>query len=200
MRQLEPAPVLPLHRAPPLAERDDDALMALAAADHRPAFEVLARRHLARIAGYAAKFLGDPRAGEDVAQEVLIEAWQLRARYRGQGRLRVFLLTITRNRCRNRARDDGRRAMAGRALGVVASDDLGGEQLDRLLEAERDRRVREALLRVPERNREAALLRFDQGLSYADLARVLGVPEVTARSRVFHALRRLREELGEEAP
>jgi RNA polymerase sigma-70 factor (ECF subfamily) len=176
--------------------------MALAAADYRAAFEVLARRYLARIAGYAAKYLGDTGAGDDVAQEVLLEAWRQRARYRGRGRLAVFLLTIARNRCRNAARTEWRRSAVGRTLGAApaAGPADGGDQLDRLLEAERERRVREVMLRMPDRHREALLLRFDQGLAYAEMARVLGVPEVTARSRVFHALRRLRDELQEEAP
>jgi RNA polymerase sigma-70 factor (ECF subfamily) len=199
MHPADAANVVPLHAPIPLTGRDDDALMALAAVDHRPAFEVLARRYFARIAGYAAKYLGDSRAGEDVAQEVLLEVWQHRTRYRGSGRLALFLLTIARNRCRNRARDDCRRAAAGRALDAVTAD--GGEdQLDRLIEAELEHRLREAMLRVPERHREALLLRYDQGLPYADMARALGVPKVTLRSRVFNALRRLRDHLEEDSP
>jgi len=113
----------------------------------------------------------------------------------------VFLLTIARNRCRNAARNAWRRSAGDRALGAPSAEPAeGGDQLDRLLEAERERRVREVVLSMPDRHREALLLRFDQGLAYADMSRVLGVPEVTARSRVFHALRRLREELEEEAP
>jgi RNA polymerase sigma-70 factor (ECF subfamily) len=75
-----------------------------------------------------------------------------------------------------------------------------GEQLDRLIELERDRRVREAIFGLPVKLREAVLLRFDQGLGYAEIARILQRPEVTVRSRVFHALRRLRGVLGEDKP
>lgn len=201
MREADAANVVPLHAPTALSGRDDDALMALAAADHRPAFEVLAHRYLARIAGYAAKYLGDTGAGDDVAQEVLLEAWLLRAHYRGSGRLAAFLLTIARNRCRNAARNAWRRSAAGHALGAgpPAGAAESGDQLDRLLDAERERRVLEVMLRMPDKHREALLLRIDQGLAYADMARMLGVPQVTVRSRVHHALRRLREELGEDA-
>lgn len=202
------AVVLPLHRAPSggpsLAERDDDALMALAASDHRLAFEVVVARHLPGLTGYCAKFLGNLRSGEEVAQDVMVEAWTLRHRYRGRGRLPVFLLAMARTRCLNRLRDDGRRqartSQAGEA-GALADAAGASDQLDALLERERQRRVREALQALPPALREAVLLRFDRGLDYAEMARLARRPEVTMRSRVFHALKRLRAGLaGEEAP
>ena len=202
MSTSRPAPVVPLRPPPPLEERDDDALMALAASEYRPAFEMLAGRYLHRLVSYCAKFLGDTSAGEEVAQDVLLEAWRQRARYEGRGRLRVLLFTIARHRCGNRARDDGRRRRLPCLDGgepVVGNPD-SGEELDHLLESERRRRVREALTSLPVKLREAVLLRFDQGLRYAEIARIVHRPEVTVRSRVFNALRRLRGELGEDPP
>ncbi|MFO0582649.1 MAG: RNA polymerase sigma factor [Anaeromyxobacter sp.] len=196
-----PATVVPLTPPASLAERDDDALMELAAADHPAAFEVLAHRHAARLARYCAKFLGDVRAGEDVAQDVLVEVWRARHRYQGRGRFQVFLLTLARNRCRNAIRDEGRRwtaADGAAATPALRPDDPG--QLEELLRLERERKVRAALGLLPEKLREAVLLRFDQGLAYADIARLVHRPEVTVRSRVFHGLKRLRQALGEKAP
>lgn len=206
MADSRPAPVLSLHRQPgatPLESRDDETLMLLAARGHRRAFEVLAGRHLRALTGFCAKFLGSPRSGEEVAQDALVEAWAQRRRYR-PGRFRVFLFTIARNRCRNRARDDRRRqAWQGppRDDGGIGEAQLDRpDQLDALLERERQRRAREALLELPPKLREAMLLRFDQGLDYAEISRIVGRPGVTIRSRVFHALRRLRAALAEEAP
>lgn len=201
------ATVLPLHRAAasgaPLEERDDETLMLLAAGDHRRAFDVLARRHLGPLTGYCAKFLGTVRAGEEIAQDALVEAWTQRARY-VRGRFKVFLFTIARNRCLNRLRGDRRRGAWSRpedeARGAEATGDRP-DQLDALLERERLRRAQEALLELAPKLREAVLLRFDLGLSYAEIARIVHRPEVTVRSRVFHAVRRLRGALaGEELP
>jgi RNA polymerase sigma-70 factor, ECF subfamily len=182
-------------------ERDDEALMLLAAGDHRSAFEALARRHLGPLTSYCAKFLGSPRAGEELAQEALLEAWARRRDYR-PGRFRVFLFTVARTRCLNRLRDDRRRPAPLPAIDpdgepVDPADDRP-DQLDALLERERRRRTREALLSLAPKLREVILLRFDQGLEYAEIARIVGRPEVTVRSRVFHALRRLRAALSEE--
>jgi RNA polymerase sigma-70 factor, ECF subfamily len=201
MIRSRPAPALALCPPAGLADRDDDALMSLAAGDHRPAFEVLASRYLGRLASYGAKFLGDPRAGEEVAQEVLLEVWVGRRRYRPQGRFAVFLFRLARNRCLNRMRDDGRRSPLHAASAVDRCDGEGDErpgQLDVLLERERARCVREALVQLTPKLREAVLLRFDQGLAYAEIAKVVGRSEVTTRSRVFHGLKKLRALLSED--
>lgn len=187
----------------PLAEREDDALMALAAADHRRAFEVLVARHLPALTRFCAKFLGSPRSGEEVAQDVLVEAWTWRGRYRPEGRFRVFLLAMARTRCLNRLRADRRRHLRAAPLDDApgAGDAAGaGGALDALLERERERQVRAALQLLPSKLREAVLLRFDQGLDYADIARAVGRSEATIRSRVFHAVRRLRAAVGQEEP
>lgn len=179
--------------------------MVLAASDHRRAFELLAARHLGPLSRYCAKFIGNRRAGEEVAQDVLVEAWSRRRLYRPQGRLRVFLLIIARTRCLNRLRSDRRRTAHAPASADEADTDsvATGQagQLDELLERERERQVRAALLDLPPKLREAVLLRFDHGLDYAEIARIAGRSEATVRSRVFHALRKLRAALeGEREP
>jgi RNA polymerase sigma-70 factor (ECF subfamily) len=204
----EPRPATVLRLVPPLdaaglAARDDDDLMALAAGDHRPAFGVLADRHLGPLTRFCAKYLGDPRSGEEIAQDVLVEAWTRRRQYRPEGRFRVFLLTMARTRCLNRLRDDRRRQARTPALadapeaGGASAD---GAQLDALLERERQRQVRVALGALPPRLREAVLLRFDQGLDYAEIARTVGRSEATLRSQVFQAIRKLRAAVGTEEP
>jgi RNA polymerase sigma-70 factor, ECF subfamily len=199
-----PAAIVSLPRQPsgaaPLEDRDDEALMVLAAGDHRRSFEVLVRRHLVPLTRYCAKFLGSARNGEEVAQDSLVEVWSQRGRYR-PGRFRVFLFTIARNRCLNRLRDHRRRLSTDGApfderYDAAQSD--APDQLDALLERERRRRAHEALMTLAPKLREAVLLRFDQGLDYAEIARIVGRPAVTVRSRVFHALNRLRAALADE--
>jgi RNA polymerase sigma-70 factor, ECF subfamily len=182
----------------PLVERDDEALMALAAAEYRPAFEVLVHRYLPRLTSFCSKFVGSPRTGEELAQETLIETWARRHRYASSGKFKTFLFTLARNRCLNHVRDEGRhrRWNAGAGLKGRDAEPAEPDQLDALLDQERRRRVREALLALPAKLREAVLLRFDQGLDYAEVARVVGRPQATVRSRVFLALKRLRAEFA----
>lgn len=186
-----------------LKERDDEALMTLVGAGRREAFAVLAGRYLSRLAGYCAKCTGSPRVGEELGQDVLLEVWTRRQAYRSSGRFRTWLFTLARNRCLNHLRSERRRSLWLRssasldpeAPGPAAT--LAPGQVDQLLAAERARHVRTALLGLSPKLREAVLLRFDQGLDYAEIARIVSAPEVTVRSRVFLGLKGLRAVLGD---
>jgi RNA polymerase sigma-70 factor (ECF subfamily) len=184
----------------PLRGRSDDELMILVRAGLAEALRVLAERHMGRLAGFCGKFLGDPPVGQEIAQQTWLQVWAHRASYQSQDRFTVFLYTIARNLCRNELR---RRARLGSwldgtahdtHLASVAADDPS--HLDALLSRERSRELLRALAKIPEPQREAMLLRFDEELSYEEMAAVLGASESTLRSRVHHGLRALREAMG----
>jgi RNA polymerase sigma-70 factor, ECF subfamily len=180
-----------------LEDRTDDELVLLAGAGRPDAFAVLVGRHSPRLVEFCIKMTGDRRAGEDAAQETWLQVWAARERYRASGKIEAFLFTIARNRCRNALRSRSRRHR------VIADDNTadapvaGG--LDQLIEREQERRVHAAAHALPEKLREAVLLRFVAGLDYPDISAAIGRNESTVRSRVFHGLRRMRE-LLEEAP
>ncbi|MGA9524490.1 MAG: RNA polymerase sigma factor [Myxococcaceae bacterium] len=196
--------IIPLMSNPaasaPLAERSDDDLMLLSSADRRDAFAVLVERYLPRLTQFSARFLGGGVEGEEVAQETMFQVWAARREYRPEGRFATWIFTIARNRCRNAARHAGLRGrvdMAGAPQGHDP-DAPTPAAIDALLEQERQRRVQEVLLGLPEKLKEAVLLRFNQGLEYSEIARILGCPEATVRSRVFHGIKRLRAQLAPE--
>lgn len=182
-----------------LDEQSDEELMRAAAADSHAAFAVLATRYLGPLTSYCSKLTSADRAGEELAQEVLLAVWRVRREYRPDKRFRVFVFTIASNRCRNHVRSWRRKL---RWLGFP-SDELadvaagGAGQLDEVLAQERQRGVRRALARLPAVAREVLLLRFEQDLAYAEIAQITGSAEGTVRSQVFHALRKL-ERLLEE--
>ena len=184
----------------PIADRTDEELMVLTRAGSQAAFSQLAARYLHRVINYCVKFTGDRRSGEELAQETFLQLWAHRQRYVAISGFAVYLFTVARNRCRNLGRSWRRRRpfeLDGAPPVDVASatDD---SQLDVLLERERQRDVRAALARLPGKQREAVILRFDQGLSYPDIAAIVRRPEATVRSRVFLGIRRLRELLQDQ--
>jgi len=179
-----------------LRERADDELMLLVRAGLAPALRALAERHMAGLIRFCGKLLVDPHAGQEVAQQAWLQVWAYRTQYEAQNRFAVFLYTIARNLCRNELR---RRARLGAwvdpkandaHLATVAAEDPS--LLDQLLVRERSREVLRALAKVPELQREAMLLRFDEDLTYEEMAAVLGASESTLRSRVYHGIRALR--------
>ncbi len=176
-------------------ERSDAELMLLASGGAEDAFEVLVRRHLARVQRFATRYLGDATAGAEVAQEALLKVWHTRREFRPVRPFSVYLFTLVRNLCRNRHRDSRRRQSQ---LAQEESEAAAHSPLDTLLEAERHRRTMAALHQLPPKQKEAVLLRFDQGLDYEDIARILEAPVSTIRSRVFLGIRQLRARIQED--
>jgi RNA polymerase sigma factor (sigma-70 family) len=154
---------------------------------------VLVERHALRLVQACARMVNDGEASAELAQETWVAVWAQRAQYRPEGRFVVWLIAAARNRCRNYLRQRGvssrhvARSQVGEAL-----DTQSAQQIDRLLLHERQRKVREALARLPSRMREALLLRYSEELGYDEMAQVLRVRESTLRSRVHHGLRLLR--------
>lgn len=176
-------------------DTSDEALMAEVAEGSLTAFEALSRRYHARLARYCAKMTGELDQGADLAQEILFQVWRTKQRYQRSAPFDAFLFTMARNTCSN-----ARRSTARRHLRVVpsATGDLGERAdsgplpLDAIARVQEAAEVRAALVELPEAQREAVLLRFDQGLDYATIAQLVGRNESTVRSQVFHGLKRLK--------
>jgi len=181
----DPQPPVPAAR---IAETDGQ-LVARTLGGDRAAFGFLVERYAASVRRVALAVLGDPDDADDAAQDALLAALtNLRqydaARPFGPWLMRVVANAATDRRRRRRVRHteplDPRLAAGG-----VAPD---AETQRRAL----GQRLREALAQLPERRRIAVVLFDVEGYSHAEIAHVLGIPEGTVRSEVFHARRALR--------
>jgi RNA polymerase sigma-70 factor (ECF subfamily) len=175
--------------------------MTLAQAGARDAFVVLVERYAARVVHACTRTLNDSELGVELAQETWVAVWEQRAQYRVPGQFVLWLITVARNRCRNRLRKQGvaQRYVQGALQDAVLGETTSAEQIDRLLGQERRRQVRAGMAQLPEPMREALLLRYCEELRYDEMARVLAVGESTLRSRVHHGLKLLREWLESES-
>ena len=181
----DPQPPVPAAR---IAETDGQ-LVARTLGGDRAAFGFLVERYAASVRRVALAVLGDADDADDAAQDALLAALtNLRqydaARPFGPWLMRVVANAATDRRRRRRVRHteplDPRLAAGG-----VAPD---AETQRRAL----GQRLREALAQLPERRRIAVVLFDVEGYSHAEIAHVLGIPEGTVRSEVFHARRALR--------
>lgn len=173
-------------------ERGDDELMQLACAGVDAAFASLVLRYQAQVRGYCARKCGGATLGDDVAQEVFTELWRSRGRYQPRGKFRSYLFRIAQTRALN--------AVTRRPIEEPLPMEVPTESgdLDDLLRAERIRQVEKKLALLPDKLREALLLRFAAGLGFDEMAQILARPQATIRSRVFHGVLRLRELLGKD--
>ncbi|HEX9888372.1 MAG TPA: sigma-70 family RNA polymerase sigma factor [Nitriliruptorales bacterium] len=145
---------------------------------------------------FALRALGDGGAAEEVVQDTLLRAWQHADRYDpDRGSVETWVFTIARNLITDRHR---RRGVRPRTVASVDEIDLGAEdvRLDRVLEAWQ---VAEGLSGLTDDHRDAIVATYYRGLSIAEAADHLGIPEGTVKSRVYYGLRALRlrfEEMG----
>ncbi|OJY26148.1 MAG: hypothetical protein BGO98_36880 [Myxococcales bacterium 68-20] len=183
-----------------LEDRTDEELMALVRLGTRAAFRVLVVRHAEKVAGFCARVTGVRAAAPEVAQEVWLAIWDTRDRWEPRSTFRSYLYTVAFTRARNHARSRRRMAavFSSEPLEADAAAGSGKLEIDRLLERERRERVFKAVGELPESMREAVILRFVDDLSYEEMEAILAANASTLRSRVHHALARLKERLGKE--
>ncbi len=176
-----------------------EALAREARAGNAEAVEALAESLYPPLVNFARRSLGDPGAADDVAQETVLRVVTNLRRYQPGTRFRSWVYRIALNLCRNRATRHRHVTSDGVPEEAVAL--LPGRERaagPETLATERDEaaRVRRALRELPEPFREVVTLRLWQGLSFAEISESLGVPEGTLKSRMHHAVRKLRDLLG----
>jgi RNA polymerase sigma-70 factor, ECF subfamily len=169
---------------------EERELIGRARAGEAAAFEQIAARHAASLWRCAIVFCKDNHWAEDLAQETLVEAWRSLARFDGSCRFSTWLYGILRYRFLK-----GRRR---HPPALINSDSLGQEPCDgvapdRSAEAAEDaRRVRRAVAGLPEEHRLVVELRFFAGAKLEEIASALDCPLGTVKSRLHHALEKLR--------
>jgi RNA polymerase sigma-70 factor (ECF subfamily) len=161
----------------------------------RDAFGILVHRHAVTVRRLTRAVLQHLEDAEDAAQDAFVNAWLSLPRFDEGQAFGPWLIRIA----LNAARDVRRRRRVRRTEPVPPGIAAGGRGPDALTEDALSReRMARSLGTLPERQRAALVLFEVEGYSHAEIAALLGIPEGTARSDVFHARRRLRDLLGEE--
>jgi len=168
-------------------------LAALAHAGDREAFGELVRRYELQARRLARTVLNDPDDADDAAQDGFLAAWRHLGRYDPARPFGPWLLRIVANAAADRRRR--RKVRQTEELSPVTPSRDAGPAVDADRTALRAA-LADALERLPERQRTAVVLFDVEGYSHAEIAGILGVPEGTVRSDVFHARRALRVPLA----
>ena len=173
---------------------DEATLAARARAGDRTAFGELVTHYADQARRVARAVLQDPDDADDAAQDAFFAAMVKLEQYDATRPFGPWLMRIV----ANAATDRRRRRTVRRAQPLDDGLVEGGSQPD--VVAEREvfyGRLRAALAELPERRRLAVVLFDVEGYSHAEIAEILGMPEGTVRSEVFHARRRLRPLLAD---
>jgi len=184
----------------------DDTLPAALAIDLDAAFERLVRSHQDRLYSIALRVLGDPRDAEEVTQDALVRAYRAIAGYEPRRirelQLRPWLAAILINLCRNKTRKHrpalvpldttDAAAESQRTPPQLRSGDPRGSPHEAALRRDGARHWAGLLATLPDRYRTPVVLRHVDGLSYDEMATVLGRPEGTLKAQVHRGLAQLR--------
>jgi RNA polymerase sigma-70 factor (ECF subfamily) len=184
--------------SPVIGGRDDGDLPHLvngAKAGHADAAERLVGRVSARVRAWAARFTDDDDTADDVAQDVLISLDRRVKHFHGTSRFSTWLFAVTRNVALSARRRELRRAeilQRHATLSIVGEDDPTDPDATHLASL-----VLEYFDALPRRQRQIFELVDIRGRSPADIARELGMQQVTVRAHLFKARRTIRERMLE---
>jgi RNA polymerase sigma-70 factor (ECF subfamily) len=189
-----PAPPFLRSDAPGLPGTRVDEREAVAACQRgeREAFGLLVERYQRDVYRLCYRYVGNHEDANDMAQEAFLKAWRGLSRFRGDSAFSTWIYRIAVNTCLNfRA---ARRPAGGEPSETLA--DLGPTAAERLFKGERERQVREAILRLPEKQRATLILKVYHELTHEEVAKILGSTVGTVKANLFHALSNLRKLVG----
>lgn len=170
----------------------DEALVVRIAAGDAAAMRALFQRHHDRVFRLAYRIGRDTTLAEDLVSEVFLEIWRHAGRFEGRSAVATWMLAITKYKALSRIR----RRREQETLDIDAAADLADPGRDP--EAELARRqgaiaIRNCIDALTPEHRNIIDLIYYRGRSVKDVARLTGVPESTAKTRMFYARKRLSE-------
>jgi RNA polymerase sigma-70 factor, ECF subfamily len=173
--------------------QEDEALAAAFAAKDPRAFEEAYRRYGSLLYSTAYHVLGDSEDAKDCVHDALARIWRSPDAYRrSRGAVRSFLTVCVRNEAITRLRARGRRSRLAQRIAAEPEEHAELETADPV-ETER---LHTALQTLPDEQRQVIELAFFQQKTHTEIARELGDPLGTVKSRIAMGLRKLGAALG----
>jgi RNA polymerase sigma-70 factor, ECF subfamily len=153
-----------------------------------PPFDEAVRRHEREILRFILRATGDRDDALDLFQETWLRAYRSYRQLDSAAGLRPWLFRIASNLCLNRKRDRARRAR------VFADGELHEEQVGAAASNDNTLHLKSMLTRLPDKQRQALVMRKLAGLEYGEIAAALGCSQESARAGVYQALKKLKAE------
>lgn len=167
---------------------DDSYLASAVAEGDRSALEAVFQRFGGAVHSMANRVLRDATLAEDVTQEVFVSFWRAPDKFDPErGSLRTFLMTLAHRRAVDTVRSEEARYRREEKV----PDDVQPDIEEQVWQSSLSDTVRAALEELPDTEREAIALAYFGGLSYVEVARRLGAPEGTVKSRIRNGMKKL---------
>ncbi len=183
------------------AAPSDEQLVAMSVDGDVGAFNDLVSRWEGSLYKFVYRYLGDAEEARDICQEAFIRAYTNLDRFRGQAKFSSWLYQIALNLCRSQFR----RQKARPTVSIDEDEQKNHLRLlpdsavtpdDTAITNERAQALREAIGELPDGQRSVIILKEYHGMKFREIAELLGAPESTIKSRLYHGLESLATRLG----
>lgn len=181
----------------------EEELIAQAAKGDQDAFAQLLELHKGKVYGLTLRLTGSVEDAMDLTQETFFNAWRGLPRFNGQSKFSTWLYRLATNAAIDFLRREKRRSAVATVPLYVEEEpqralDIPDHRFTPQTELERkelQKAIQRGLERLSDEHRQALVLREVNGLSYAEIAQVLGLEEGTVKSRIYRARLALRKAL-----
>ncbi len=167
-----------------MPEEDWNALIRRVAGGDDSAFELIYRNFEQSVYRFALKKLNDPFEAADILHDVFLEVWRNAGRFEERGSVKSWIFAIAHSKVIGVFRKRAKVKLADEELELVDESPDGERSL---LSSEYGVLVRRCLAALKPDHRTVVELAFFEDMSYQEIASVVGIPEGTVKSRVFHA-------------
>jgi len=179
-----------------LAQVSDEVLLVLYANGDAGAARALTQRLVPRVIGYAMRVLSDRAEAEDVAQEAMLRLWRVAPDWRqGEAKVTTWLYRVATNLCTDRLRGRTRRRVTALDDAPDLADGRASVEAG-LIEADRMAALQAALAALPDRQRQAVVLRHIEGLTNPEIAAIMDIGTEAVESLTARGKRALSAILG----
>jgi RNA polymerase sigma-70 factor (ECF subfamily) len=170
------------------------------------AFRLLFDKYKKQVINYCYRYCGHPSVAEELAQETFLRVYKAATRYRPKARFSTWLYKIATNVCLNEIRrpvyreriESMDQALEGHEPSREAAMEADQSMPDVLLEAHQDQfLIRQAMLRLPEAQRVALLLRATEGFSYQEIGQQMDRSENHVKTLIHRGRQKLKKILDD---
>ena len=171
----------------------DEALIARIASGDRLAMQVLFARHHVRIYRFVLRLLRDQWKAEDLISEVFLDVWRQADRFEGRSTVSTWLLAIARFKALSALRRKPEEGLDEDA--ALEIEDLADNPEVTLEKKDRSAVIRKCLMGLSAEHREIIDFVYYHEKSVQEVAKIVGIPENTVKTRMFYARKKLAEML-----
>jgi RNA polymerase sigma-70 factor (ECF subfamily) len=182
---------------------DDQTLIQLIVQARAEALSELYDRYGRLVFSLALNSVGDSATAEEITQDVFLRVWQRAKQYRDdRGKVSTWMTSITRHRAidqlRRRSSRPEQRSVEWADVSAASVPVVNGPEQSAVLAMERER-IRAAIAQLPSEQKEVLALAYFQGMKQSQIAKALGLPLGTVKTRTRLGMQKLREMLRERS-